>query len=629
HVLRPSASAQFHTTARERAENQSSNVSQPYLGASSAIKRPSPSPSIKRNKAEKLLKEHGSPPGVRVTAGGRIVPTDLTPLTSPRFPMLNMNHSGNFHGNPNVVRQLPGAVDVTNIIPNGYVGLNSLGHPCQMVDGRCIVLPIDPRSGQPQLLMAAPNQPLPFPLGFALPLAPPAQLPIPMQYPAQNPVTVVNSAATITPPAAAINALAASIAHVPTPTQIETLEKERDRLVQTRTRLEQQLVIDEAIIDARTRAIRIQEKMELTERIDQLRKSIKTLTEKRSQDSKGVHMENVFQPQSAAAYRAEQAAHPRVRVFSQTPFILGGQQVSQAPVNPFFNPRHGFVHEPRSAATHQHHDQVDNKANELRAIFTNTLPKSQTISRDNGTRRSHALEIKDPRTLQKPELNPRSPNFEPGKPVASLGPVAQFEVPSPSLIASPPRPSSVVQQRFPWFFDGEQKGVLNSEQLHREQRNDDGDDRKDRSSDSVSTADFFPNNPQDHSFTKHVFHANSSGQSSQAQTSAFSGQQHNITPTKDWPTSASNADLISPASNGSFLRAPHISPVDMRSSSWSYECNPLPERSERRIKTDSHNPALPPHPADRPRSTVSVDTDVTNLHEELAAPPMYALGYQA
>ncbi|KAF2667674.1 hypothetical protein BT63DRAFT_298071 [Microthyrium microscopicum] len=40
-------------------------------------KKPSPSPSLKRDKAEKLLKEHGSPPGVRVTAGGRIVPTDV------------------------------------------------------------------------------------------------------------------------------------------------------------------------------------------------------------------------------------------------------------------------------------------------------------------------------------------------------------------------------------------------------------------------------------------------------------------------------------------------------------------------------------------------------------------------
>ena len=45
----------------------------------------SPTPSIKRGKAEKLLKEHGSPPGMRVTAGGRVVPTDLAPLGSPRF----------------------------------------------------------------------------------------------------------------------------------------------------------------------------------------------------------------------------------------------------------------------------------------------------------------------------------------------------------------------------------------------------------------------------------------------------------------------------------------------------------------------------------------------------------------
>ena len=45
----------------------------------------SPTPSIKKGKAEKLLKEHGSPPGMRVTAGGRVVPTDLAPLGSPRF----------------------------------------------------------------------------------------------------------------------------------------------------------------------------------------------------------------------------------------------------------------------------------------------------------------------------------------------------------------------------------------------------------------------------------------------------------------------------------------------------------------------------------------------------------------
>ena len=43
--------------------------------------RASPTESIKKkNKAESILKQHGSPPGLRVTAGGRIVPSDQSPL---------------------------------------------------------------------------------------------------------------------------------------------------------------------------------------------------------------------------------------------------------------------------------------------------------------------------------------------------------------------------------------------------------------------------------------------------------------------------------------------------------------------------------------------------------------------
>lgn len=45
---------------------------------------------MKRGKAEQLLKEHGSPPGLRVTAGGRIVPGDLPPLgVRPSFNIYN------------------------------------------------------------------------------------------------------------------------------------------------------------------------------------------------------------------------------------------------------------------------------------------------------------------------------------------------------------------------------------------------------------------------------------------------------------------------------------------------------------------------------------------------------------
>ncbi|KAF2706671.1 hypothetical protein K504DRAFT_385531, partial [Pleomassaria siparia CBS 279.74] len=57
----------------------------PAIAPIAPDKKPSPSPSIKRGKAERLLKEHGSPPGMRVTAGGRVVPSDLPPLSSARF----------------------------------------------------------------------------------------------------------------------------------------------------------------------------------------------------------------------------------------------------------------------------------------------------------------------------------------------------------------------------------------------------------------------------------------------------------------------------------------------------------------------------------------------------------------
>ncbi|KAH6860699.1 hypothetical protein BKA58DRAFT_323355 [Alternaria rosae] len=84
HVLRPSASASANLPSR--ASNRSLRVPTPAnLVPFGPHKRPSPTPSIKRGKAEKLLKEHGSPPGIRVTAGGRIVPSDLLPLGTSRY----------------------------------------------------------------------------------------------------------------------------------------------------------------------------------------------------------------------------------------------------------------------------------------------------------------------------------------------------------------------------------------------------------------------------------------------------------------------------------------------------------------------------------------------------------------
>jgi hypothetical protein len=90
HVLRPSASASANLASRSSARSLRPPIAAP-LALAAPYKRPSPTPSIKRGKAERLLKEHGSPPGMRVTAGGRVVPSDLPPLGTSRYPDNSFN----------------------------------------------------------------------------------------------------------------------------------------------------------------------------------------------------------------------------------------------------------------------------------------------------------------------------------------------------------------------------------------------------------------------------------------------------------------------------------------------------------------------------------------------------------
>jgi hypothetical protein len=86
---------------------------------------------MKRGKAEKLLKDHGSPPGLRVTAGGRIVPSNLPSLTSPfqypttkgfrpaRFP----DHHLGQNGEQTPSSQLVSSGDLLNNNANGEYNL--------------------------------------------------------------------------------------------------------------------------------------------------------------------------------------------------------------------------------------------------------------------------------------------------------------------------------------------------------------------------------------------------------------------------------------------------------------------------------------------------------------------------
>lgn len=139
-------------------------------GQPGAYKRPSPTPSIKRHKVSELLKNHGSPPHVRVTAGGRIVPNDLPQLGSPRMPYTPV-----YRGPPGSGRMphvLPNGAPGNSQLPQGFLGYNGYGKLIQWVDGRWHDVRHDVY-GQPMYQLTPPNMPFPSANGVFNMLQPP------------------------------------------------------------------------------------------------------------------------------------------------------------------------------------------------------------------------------------------------------------------------------------------------------------------------------------------------------------------------------------------------------------------------------------------------------------------------
>jgi len=115
----------------------------------------SPTPSLKKRKAEQILEQHGSPPDLRVTAGGRIVPYNQSPLCSPRYGYSAIQKNGG------LIKLAPGYPppktfqSFAKLLDNGFVAQEPSGRLCQLVDGR--FLPVHEVNGIPQLYIAAPN----------------------------------------------------------------------------------------------------------------------------------------------------------------------------------------------------------------------------------------------------------------------------------------------------------------------------------------------------------------------------------------------------------------------------------------------------------------------------------------
>ncbi len=115
--------------------------------------RPSPTPSLKKKKAEAIVKAHGSPQHIRVTAGGRIVPSEQSPLCHPRYGYSAIKTNGG------LVKFAPnhpmGKAQWTQATQNGFVAQDVNGRLCQIVNGT--ILPLNEIDGALRLFLPAPN----------------------------------------------------------------------------------------------------------------------------------------------------------------------------------------------------------------------------------------------------------------------------------------------------------------------------------------------------------------------------------------------------------------------------------------------------------------------------------------
>jgi hypothetical protein len=116
--------------------------------------RTSPTPSLRKSKIEALVKHHGSPQHVRVTAGGRIVPSEQSPLCHPRFGYSAIKSNGILiKVAPTQVGKAP--LQWITATQDGYVAQDSAGRLCQIVNG--MIMPLNEENGEVRLYVPAPN----------------------------------------------------------------------------------------------------------------------------------------------------------------------------------------------------------------------------------------------------------------------------------------------------------------------------------------------------------------------------------------------------------------------------------------------------------------------------------------
>lgn len=587
--------------------------------------RPSPTPSLKKRKAEQILNQHGSPPGLRVTAGGRIVPSDQSPLCSPRYGYSAIKKNGMLIKFGPKFPAPPGGIPMQRMgLPNGFVAQDPDGRLCQMVDGK--FLPVDDVNGIPQLYIAAPN--LTGSTGFPSGERDDASGTTPFDNTARKQPSQTHDNAPPTGPA--IKQAAMRQPTVSVSMQIQALEKQYSKLEQESKDLDKVEVLQRSSMSSKAYAQLVQNRRELVSRMDSIRVSLKALREaKPSADPSPQAVAQPMQPQfsmpaygpqmmgpagpipdwsfdgiaadahamppfhgapmapgmgffapPAAGYPSSMAPYPGMFGAMPPMFTMMGMP----PVDAYGN----FMPPPVVNMDPQAFSSGSPPAPRTEAVqkpgTNNRRSAENSTSQQESPRRTHALQIKNPEnneSSQKSALNPMSPSYQP----ATKSTPASKVVPSRAVSPSPAL-AEAVRAHNAWISESANGSNTNSAGSQRRLR-------YDSSTSSYATADFFPNNPRDHSMRKDAYpivHDSSTSRTKAGYRPSTSSEQP-VTPDKEnqnpeWNPAISDAtfeNVTTPPISQAQVAPPQGTPENEN-------IDPVQSRSEMNVSPKNRRP---------------------------------------
>lgn len=516
--------------------------------------RISPTPSMKKKKVEDLVKAHGSPTHVRVTAGGRIVPSEQSPLCHPRFGYSAIQVNGGLvKFAPNYHQGKPHWMEATEATEDGYVAQDINGNLCQIVNG--IILPLQQVDGQYRLHKRAPN------------------LHLTDQRPSLglvNPVPALDNSQRVYVPPSEYAASEPSIQ-----SQINALELEYSKLQAELKGIDQTEALHGRTMGKIPKDALVAKRRELVMRSDRIRKAIKEL--KNQPPSNAPTLPRAMRESISAPHarplpfmQAQQGniGFPHSRDAADTgpvpPMHLGSQPAfSSATFPPELYASQPWTLPP--AAAYGAAQEFDaSLASQFAGLTINAraladqenIPQNDgagvtAMVRDGGPQRAHALSIKAPEPKPalslKSSLNPKSPVY---KPATKATEYSMSEATTMNAIKSRvPTPLSPLRQLLP-PTSGQQTSQAADEPVSPVKK---GDHLQSSSVSSFETADFFPRNTREYSTRQHAYQQ--------------SGQKENAGPEKYMfesakdPATPSQQNYDSPQSGYKGPSAPPGTPV--------------------------------------------------------------------